>query len=782
MEQEAPMTRRSIPLPTMSSLALLSLLLVAVPAHAAFVFVPRHVVPNERVVLVSEDVDVAVENGVATVRVEDLFRNHGSRPGEGDLVMPLPEGTVLMQLSIFIDGREVKGEVLDRDAAAKVYTDIVRQMRDPLLVEWAGKNLVRVRLFPVPPRGEQRVRIEYATVLPVDHALARFTFPLKGCGTDGSGGLHGPRLSLKLDLRAEADVRNVYSPTHDVEVNQRDSRHVEVALKDDAIDPSHDFVLYYTVSEDEVGFALLPHRAGGQDGTFLVTFQPRVDKDRRPASHLVWVLDVSGSMSGAKLDAAKEALRFGLRRLREEDTFNLVAFSTESDALFRGPVAGTPENVKKALAFVDDLEAEGGTDINGALRLALKGLEREDTVVVFLTDGEPTVGETKPDRILKNVAKANDEKARIFVFGVGDELNTFLLDKLATEHRGTTTYVRPDEQMELIVSHFFSKIAWPALTDLELRVDGVDVDKLVPSRLPVLFRGDALVVAGRYRDAGKATVRLTGKRDGKAESWEFTATFPERERDNAFVPKLWATRRVASLLEEIRLNGQQRELVDEVTRLGKRFGLVTPYTSYLIKEEEKQLSHRPDDPRPDPRPPVRYRRHQGPMQPWGDSGGASKGGYGMGAGQGRVGTVTAAPMAAMPAAEALADVAAFDATTGAGAVATSRSLGKMQAARTQRDLDEASVVTTQSVGERSFRLESGTWVDEDAAGAGSTLKVKYLSPLYFTILKELPDLRGALALGDQVRVRVGSVILEIGSTGASDEDDEILARLRSSLP
>lgn len=768
---------------SLTLLAVAFWMLGANPASAAFVFVPRHVVANERVVLVSEDVDVAIENGVATVRVEDVFRNLGHRPGEGDLVMPLPDGTVLMQLSIFIDGREVKGEVLDRDAAAKVYSDIVRQMRDPLLVEWAGKNLVRVRLFPVPPRGEQRVRIEYATVLPVDHALARFTYPLKGCGTDGSGGRHGPSLSLKLDLQAEAEVRNVYSPTHDVEIDHRDSRHVQVQLKDRAIDPTRDFVLYYTVSDDDVGFALLPHRAGGQDGTFLVTFQPRVDKERRPASNLVWVLDVSGSMSGAKLDSAKEALRFGLRRLRPEDGFNLVAFSTESDALFRGPVPGTPENVKKALAFVDDLEAEGGTDIDGALRLALKGLEREGTVVVFLTDGEPTVGETKPARILKNVAKANDRQARLFVFGVGDELNTFLLDKLAAEHRGTTTYVRPDEQMELIVSHFFSKIAWPALTDLELHVDGVDVDKLVPSRLPVLFRGDALVVAGRYRDSGKATVRLTGKRDGKPETWEFTADFPERERDNAFVPKLWATRRVAALLEEVRLNGEQRELVDEVTRLGKRFGLVTPYTSYLIKEEEKQLSHRGDDPRPTPRPPVPYKRHRGPMQPWGDANDGLRGGGGYGAlGGERGGSVSAAPMAAMPAAETLADVAAFEATSGAGSVATSRSLGKMQAARTQRDTDDASVVTTQAVGDRSFRLEDGVWIDDDATGAGATVRVKYLSPLYFSILKELPELRGALALGENVRVRVGSTVLEIGPNGASEEDDEILARLRSSLP
>jgi len=774
----------------------LALLLLPGMARAAFVFVPRHVVPGERVELVSENVDVAVENGVATVRIEDLFRNQGGRPGEGDLVMPLPEGTVLMQLSIFIDGREVKGEVLDRDAAARVYTDIVRQMRDPLLAEWAGRNLVRVRLFPVPARGEQRVRIEYATVLPVDHALTRFTYPLKGCGTDGSGGLRGPSLDLHVDLRADHEVRNVYSPTHEVEVDPRDSRHVEVRLKDRVVDPTRDFVLYYTASGDDVGFALLPHRKGGQEGTFLMTFQPRVDKDRRPAAHLVWVLDVSGSMSGPKLDAAKEALRFGLRRLHEDDAFNLVAFSTESDALFRGLVPGTAENVKKALQFVDDLEPEGGTDIDGALRLALDGLKEQGAVVVFLTDGEPTVGETRPERILKDVARANDRGARVFAFGVGDELNTFLLDRLAADNGGTATYVRPGEETELVVSNFFSKIAWPALSDLELSVDGVDVDKLVPKRLPVLFRGDALVVTGRYRDAGRATVRLTGTRDGRRETWELAAEFPERQPGNPFVPKLWATRRVAALLEEIRLNGSSRELVDEVTRLGQRYGLVTPYTSYLIKEQEKQLSSHPADPRPPvrrpvPRQPPRYGDAldaTGSVGPSGGEKGLGGGGFGGGGsgGYGRLGHASNGPAPAMaaparPAAEALADVAAFEARTGAGAVATSRSLGKLKAAQTLGDADEASVVTTETVGDRSFRLQSGAWVDDEAQGAASTVKVKYLSPLYFSILRELPELRSALSLGERVRVRVGSLVLEVGPEGATDEDEGLVARLRAAL-
>lgn len=784
------------------------LIVGALPAEASFIFVPRprdgmrHMPPRPPrrplVHLVSEEVDVAIEDGVATVRIEDRFRNDGHGLGEGDVIMPLPEGTVLLQMSIFINGEEVKGEVLDRDAAAKVYTDIVRQMRDPLLAEWAGKNLVRVRLFPIPAGGEQRVRVEYATVLPVDHRLSRFTYPMKGAGGGQANGRgHSPELRLRVGLRAAKDVRNVYSPSHDVEIDVKSARHVAVDLKDRRIDPTRDFVLVYSVSDDDVGFGLLPHRKGGQDGYFLMTFQPKTArKAQRPPSQTVWVLDVSGSMSGLKLKKAKEALRFGINRLRDEDSFNIIAFSSDTDSLFDQLVAGDGAHKDEALAFVDELEAEGGTDIDSALRLALGGMADKGVNVVFLTDGEPTVGETKPRRILERAEKANRDHARMFVFGVGDEVNTHLLDKLAKDNNGMSLYVRPDAEIEVVVSHFFAKVSWPAVTDLRVRVkgSGIRIDKMSPRQIPFLFRGDQLVVLGRYRGEGKATVVLTGTVGREEKTWEFKGEFPKRARGNGFVSKLWATRRVAFLLQEIRLNGEKRELRDEVERLGKRFGIVTPYTSYLIKEEERSLA-RDRGQRRDNRPsPVaqnleaRRAKRKAPRAPAArgmDGAGGKAAGTRSG---GLAGFFSGAGDA--PAAEVLADSSGFQSQAGSASVAAAKSLGAMEHAATLSETDRSSVVTVRRASGRSFSYDGDAWVDEDAEtptqtgaspGGLETVEIVYLSDLYFALLREVPGLRDALSLGDQIRIRVNGFVLSIGDRGLSDSDPALVERIRASF-
>jgi Ca-activated chloride channel family protein len=768
---EVKMSARSLVAPVLVAL----LLSLAAPARAAFLFVPRWPQQNT-VTLESEQVKASIENGVAFTRVTDVFRNHGSRPGEGDVVMPLPEGTVLLNMSIRIGGKEVKGEVLGRQEAAAVYEDIVRRMRDPLLAEWAGLNLMRVRLFPVPVGGTQEVAIEYATVVPVDHDLYRYTYPFKGCTA-------GKRLALDVDLKAGRDLRNVYSPTHEVEVSQDGARHATVALDSRQRVGDRDFVLYYSVSDDDVGFGLLPHRKGGQDGYFLMTFQPRLEKGERPPMHVVWVVDVSGSMAGEKLDQAKAALRYGINRLEERDSFNVILFSSDTDVLFKAPQPGTAENRRKALDLVNHAVAEGGTAIHDALTRAVRGLTRDGYDVVFLTDGQPTVGQTQVDRILSDVRKSLDGHARLFAFGVGDDVNTRLLDGLARDNSGAVTYVRPEEDLEIIVSHFFSKVAEPSLTDLELEVQGVEVDKLMPKRLPCLFRGEQMVVTGRYLGQGRATVVLKGRYGEAHKVFEFGADFPEVDRGNSFVPRLWATRRVAALLEDIRVNGQAQELVDEVTWLGKQFGIVTPYTAYLIKEEERELGRvapprRPNDDRPvQPAPGFwlqerRDARTKAAAPMGGDLGGGRGGGGHSGP------AAQASPKVSV---EAMADEGAFHSVSGKGSVGTSAALGALKKAEKMSDADASSVVTVQTVGERSFELRNGQWRDRAAEGSRETVRVKYLSPLYFALIARCADLREALSLGDQVRVGLKGFALEVGPDGQEEADEALLSRIQGAL-
>jgi Ca-activated chloride channel family protein len=304
-----------------------------------------------------------------------------------------------------------------------------------------------------------------------------------------------------------------------------------------------------------------------------------------------FVVDTSGSMAGPKMEQARKALLFCLANLNAGDRFDIIRFSTEAEPLHGKLVDASDENVKKAYAFVRDLKPRGGTAIADAMQRALEAQNRDPSrpyVVIFLTDGQPTIGETNPDRIVERVKTSG--MPRVFSFGIGTDINTHLLDRIANATRAVSQYVLPDEDIEVKVSSFYTKIQSPVLSDVRLAVNnesGIRVSQVYPSVLPDLFKGETLMAFGRYTGSGRATVRVSGTLNGQPTEFVADVNFAEHETDHAYIPRLWATRRVGWLLEEIRLNGESRELKDEVVRLAREHGIVTPYTAYLILEDER---------------------------------------------------------------------------------------------------------------------------------------------------------------------------------------------------
>jgi Ca-activated chloride channel family protein len=302
---------------------------------------------------------------------------------------------------------------------------------------------------------------------------------------------------------------------------------------------------------------------------------------------MVFVLDTSGSMQGARIKQARAALKFCLRNLHPEDRFALINFASTVNVHTPKLIWASREHLHKAQQMVDGLEAEGGTDINSALETALQ-MRTTDTrrtfTIVFFTDGQPTVGETNPDRILENVAAKNTANTRIFTFGVGDDVNAVLLDRLADSTRSVSTYVRESEDIETKVSGLYAKISHPVLTGLKLSVGpDVSISEVYPPHLPDLFHGSQLVVLGRYKGHGPSRVTLTGSTGVESKEFVYEVNFPGHTKDErAFVEDLWARRKVGYLLDQIRTSGNNKELVDEVVRLAKRHGIATPYTSYLV--------------------------------------------------------------------------------------------------------------------------------------------------------------------------------------------------------
>ena len=571
--------RRCLP-----ALALLLLPAGAARAHGLLIPEEKSVPP---LAMLNHKVTIAIEDQLAVTSVEQTFRNHTDRPLEATYVFPVPKGASVDRFTMWVDGKETKGELVEAAKAREVYTSIVRRTQDPGLLEYMGNNLLRMRVFPVPARGDQRVSLRFSAVAPREGGVVEYVYPLK---TDGKAAATLEQFSINATIRSQHAVTNVYSPTHAITLKRANDREVTVAFDRNQGLLDKDFQLFYGTGDKDVGLTLLPHRPlAAEDGYFTLLLTPKVEipKQYQVPRDMVLVLDTSGSMRGPKMDQARKALKYCLDNLAKNDRFALLNFATTVNRYRDNLLDASAEQVAAAKKWVDELEATGGTAINDALASALE-LRTKDPgrsfTVVFFTDGQPTIGETNPDKILKNTAARNTADTRIFTFGVGDDVNATMLDQLADQTRALSTYVRPAEDIEAKVSGLYAKISNPVLTNLKLTTtNDVRFAEVYPPQLPDLFHGSQLVVLGRFRGKGPAAVKLTGQVGMETREFVYEFTFPDRTADDrTFVEHLWARRKVGYMLDQIRANGEKKELVDEVVSLAKKYGITTPYTSYLI--------------------------------------------------------------------------------------------------------------------------------------------------------------------------------------------------------
>jgi Ca-activated chloride channel family protein len=455
------------------------------------------------------------------------------------------------------------------------------------LLEYSDRDVFKIRIFPFDPRERKRITLSYTQVLRSDNGLLAFTVPLNA-GRNKARPIQN--LAVKVELETSRPLKTIYSPTHSVEVKYQGERRATVGFETGGARPETDFQLFFAPEKSDVGLSLLTYRTGDEDGFFLLLASPGFSADARRivAKDVAFVLDTSGSMAGKKLDQAKKALRFCVENLNDGDRFEVLRFSTDIETVFGNLSEATRAHRDRALEFIKDLKPIGGTAINEALQRALKlrpGGERP-FVVIFLTDGLPTVGVTQEDQIVAGV-KAAAASTRVFCFGIGTDVNAHLLDKITETTRAVSQYVLPEEDIEIKLSSFFSKINAPVLANPSLAwPDAMRVTKLYPAPLPDLFQGEQLVAVGRYAAAGAGKLRLRGMVNGEPRTFTFDVNFPAAAKEHDFIPRLWATRRVGYLLDEIRLHGENQELKEEVTELARRYGVVTPYTAYLILEDE----------------------------------------------------------------------------------------------------------------------------------------------------------------------------------------------------
>jgi Ca-activated chloride channel homolog len=655
-------------------------------------------------------VKVDIEHNVATTTIDQVFLNEYDVDLEGTYIFPLPEEASITEFSMYIDGKKVSGKILKKDEARKIYEDIVRKMKDPGLLEYVGRNMFKARVYPIPKHGKKKMKLVYKQVLKYDAGSYKYVYPLD---TEKYSPKPLEEASIAVEIDSSIPLKSVYSPSHKIDLDL-DKYKATCGWEESDVKPDKNFVLYYTVSEKDVGLNLQTFREKGEDGYLLMLLSPGDIKKKAIAKDIIFVLDTSGSMSGKKIVQAREALKYCLNQLNNEDRFNIVSFSSSIKSYKDEFVRAYDKNVDEAIEFVKDFNASGGTNINEALNTSLKmfNYSQRPKIVVFLTDGEPTEGITDMKKIVANSKRANKRKARMFVFGVGNNVNTHLLDKLGEVHRGISDYVDPNEDIEVKVSAFYRKISSPVLSNISIDFGGIKVYDLLPKTMPDIFSGQQLVVLGRYKGDGDKKITLSGYVNGKRKKFVYEGRFEKADKANEFIPRLWATRKIGYLTSQVRLNGEKKELIDEIIRLSKKHGIMTQYTSYLILEKE-------DD----------YER------------------YGI--------SPAKAPKVRASGRQYSMDMSSI---SGAGAVKSAKGISSM---KQMEQAAEPVLDTVKHVGGKTFYLREKVWTDAEYKKGMKSRKIKYLSKEYFQLIKSYGGISKSISVGKNVIVVKNGVAYHI---------------------
>ncbi len=633
------------------------------------------------------EAEMDVTDGLLVSRYRLELSNPHEGLAEGRIVVPVPAGSSVTDLVLSGGPETLEGRVLDADEAQRLYDEIVRRLIDPALLRSLGDDLYEVRAFPVPAGEERAVSFTVTSPLVALDEQVLLEIPWARMSPRPAAA------AVSIDIDVPWAVRSVLAPGLNLDVDRESAGELTASWESSAgWAATSNLRVYVAGGEGLIDTRALAYRERGEDGFFALLFAPVLEIDEAVARDLVLVLDTSGSMEGEKIEQARDAAAYVLERLGEDDHFAVVSFS-RSIRVF-GDGLEDSDRANAAIDYVDGLDAAGGTNIADALDTAFELLDGErPSTVIFLTDGLPTVGVQHTDTILDLASGAAPDRAQLFAFGVGNDVDTVLLDALATRFVGTSHYVTPDERIDAEVGRLYERVSTPVLTDVEIEIDGGEVEALAPRAIAGLFAGQQALLTGRYAEPGPMSVVVRGNSFDGPEVFEYSIDLPERETSEPAVAQLWAQRRVANLLTEVRIEGPRDSLIEEIVELATRFGIVTPYTSYLAEEPELALAS--DD-----------------------------------------------------ALTAFSERAAAAPSSGADAVAGAADLEELRDGAFEGDADAAA--TVRQLGARSYYLIDGAWTRDGYRPELDVTPVTVGSAAFAALVEAEPEIASAAALGGRV--------------------------------
>ena len=536
------------------------------------------------------DVEVTINNGVAVTEVTQVFLNKENRQVEALYTFPVPKGASVANFSMWINGKEVIGEVLEKERAREIYNSYKRVRRDPGLLEQVDYKTFEMRIFPIAANAEQRVQIAYYQELDFDHDWGTYVYPLATSTSQIITNQNSGRFALQLNVRSAVPIATMESPSHtdDFVIAKHSENYYQASLEltDESLEK--DVVLAYNTVRPQTGFDLITSKESSDPGFFSLTLTAGEELTQsNQGMDYVFLLDISGSMSNqGKLILSKESIGAFINELGENDRFEVMTFNLQPNLAFKELREASDENKEAGVSYLDNQGARGGTFLNPAITTAYKYADADRPLnVVILSDG---LTEQNERQTLLNLIASRPESARVFCIGVGNGVNRPLLEQIARDSEGLAAFISRGDNFERNAKAFQRKLTRPAIQDVKVSIDGVQITDRVLTSLPNLYHGSPLRIYGRYNKGGTAKIQLTGNVSGVAINNTTELVFPDKDINNPEIDRMWAWHQIDNLLKQSERQGNRQSVVDEIIRLGEEFSIVTEYTSFLVLENDAE--------------------------------------------------------------------------------------------------------------------------------------------------------------------------------------------------
>lgn len=535
-------------------------------------------------------VQVTINNGIAVTEVTQVFRNTEDRQVEALYTFPVPKDASVANFSMWINGKEMVGEVVEKQKAREIYDSYKRVRRDPGLLEQKDYKTFEMRIFPIGPKADQKVQICYYQELDYDHDWATYVYPLATQTRKDVNSKTTGRFSFSLQARSQVPIVQVESPSHggEMAVAQHGETQIQASLETKSGDLNRDVVVAYHVSRPHTGIDMIASRRPGEDGYFCLTLTAGKELAKETSvMDYVFIIDSSGSMADdGKLAISRNSVEAFIRSLGKDDRFEIITFNVSPHPLFRSLADAGEENKAKAASFLVSQEARGGTTMKPALEVAYRYADPARTLnVVILSDG---MTEQAESRTLLEMIKSRPGNARVFCVGVGNEVNRPLLEQMADESGGLALFLSPGDNFERQAQSFRRKLTRPAATSIRVSIEGVETFDVEPPLVPSLFHGTPARMYGRYRGHGPGKAVVRAMVEGQEIVSSVDLKFPEAENANPEIERMWASHKVQRLLKEGDRAGSHATVANEIARLGEAYSIVTQYTSFLVLENDAE--------------------------------------------------------------------------------------------------------------------------------------------------------------------------------------------------